>query len=167
MAKKSNYKKGHKSQDRALQHTGVYLMCNVPLIFICKFGITDYKKERTKNVSETTAGAVFRLVYFRLPFGYQFEQFIHRLYAFQNFTLSKGSGKTEWFLNFSPVVGSLIIFYASYFNSWMSVTAHALSFFPPVVWLDGLFWLIAFRISSLLAGIAIFLFVIYFFAHLK
>lgn len=153
--KAAKFRKGHKSEQRILQNTNVYLMANVPLVFLCKFGITDNQKARVKNVSETTPGKAFTLISLEVPFGYKFEQFIHSVYSWQNVRLWRGSGKTEWFLTFSPVVGTVNIFLCALYGWDQPKEIWALLYIQPLVWLDGLLWLIFFKLSSILFFVGI------------
>lgn len=156
----------HVSQDRVLQRTQVYLMHNVPYFWKNKFGISDHVKRRQKNVSETTDGVVFAVFAPELEFGYELEQFVHGAYAFLNANVKKGSGRTEWFYTFNPVVFCLCIavyLFTGYTLPWW---AYALCFFSPFVWLDGLLWLLVFSCLRLVIIAAFVLACIYMFAHL-
>lgn len=186
MAKRSVKKKyGHRSQSRILGQTFNYLMANFPLFFITKFGISDKTKNRVKNVDETTPGSVFLLMSAELLYGYQAEQFVHSLYFLQNWYnilravrlggLWQGSGHTEWFLNFSPIVG-VSVWYLNYrfglglipedFFYW-KYERLALFFFTPIFWLDGIFWLLLFRILRFVLGFAVIFLILYLVAKSK
>lgn len=157
----------HRSQDRILQHTKVYVMHNVPVFWLNKFGISDKPKDRSRNVSETTAGFVFYIFAPELEFGWHIEQFVHRLYHFQNVHFWTGSGRTEWFLVFSPVVGSLVLFGSHYLNIALELKFYVLAYFTPFVWLDGLFWLAVCWAGRLAVILGLFISFIWFFAHAK
>lgn len=157
----------HRSQDRILQQTKVYVMHNVPIFWLNKFGISDKPKARSRNVSETTAGFVFYLFAPELEFGWHIEQFVHRLYQFQNVHFWTGSGRTEWFLVFSPVVGSLVLFGSYYLNIALELKFYVLAYFTPFVWLDGLFWLAVCWAGRLAVILGLFISFIWFFAHAK
>lgn len=142
-------------------------MTNIPVFFLNKFGISDRTKSRRKTVSDTTFGAVFTVLSMNLAFGLAIEQLIHGLYRFQRVHFSTGSGRTEWFLVFSPVVGSLIL-WANFKFAWnLTPKQLAFGYFTPFVWLDGLFWIIVFRGLKLLFILAAVFFVIYCVANLK
>ena len=145
---KNRYK--HKSTSRPLQKTGVYLMGNMPLIFVCKFGISDNVQRRTKEVSDSTPGMVFRIFSINAEFGYRFEQFIHSVYSFINFRFFSGSGRTEWFFNLNIIVGILANAGIYYFDIAAPLHYRLMLIFSPVIWLDGLLWLLIFLFARLL-----------------
>ena len=109
MKRKFRKSPAHASQDRIFQETGVYLMHNVPYFWINKFGISDNAKARRQSVSKSAPGYVFYIFAPKLLYGWECEQFVHTVYAWLNVPFS-GSGKSEWMLVFSPVVGSLFVF---------------------------------------------------------
>lgn len=167
----------HRSQDRVLQTTSVYLMWNIPFFMVNKFGISDTVSKRRKNVSETTPGVVFTVLSFELAFGLEIEQFVHRLYKLQNVRFWTGSGRTEWFVTFSPIVGFSTLYLNNRFGLGLNdrgVTAFGveikylwMAFFTPFVWWDGLFWLLLFAaIKIVLIGAAL-MFFIYAVAHIN
>lgn len=166
-SKKKFVRYGHRSQDRVLQETFVYLMFNVPFFFVNKFGISDKTKDRVKNVSETTPGLVQMWLNLELAFGYEVEQFVHRLYKLQNLHFWTGSGRTEWFVVFSPIVGASVWYLNYRFNLGVPDRVLKYSFFTPFVWWDGLLWLIIFRGLKFVAGLAIMFFAVYALAHIK
>ena len=172
---KKNKGWGHKSTSRILEETFVYLMWNFPFFFLNKFGISDKTKNRVKNVSDTTPGIVNLVATFNLPFGYKLEQFIHALYRLQNVHFWTGSGRTEWFLVFSPIVGTSALFLNHFFGLglisedvyyWKYERA-ALAYFTPFLWLDGLFWLVLFKGLRFLSVLAVILLFVYFLSHIK
>ena len=141
----------HASEDRFLQATNVYLMFNMPFLYISKFGISDTKTARARNVSETTPGAVGYVWQVNLPFGKALETFVHGFYALQRRPFDKGSGRTEWFLNINIIVGGLALYCNFAYDlqiTWYYLVGLVWS---PVVWLDGLFWLAFFWAVSNLA----------------
>ena len=167
VGKKKFVRYGHRSQDRIFQETYVYLMANIPFFMFNKFGISDKTKQRRQNVSETTPGLVQTVMTFNLAFGYEVEQFVHRLYKLQNFHFWAGSGRTEWFLVFSPIVGA-VQWYLNYrFHFQFSERQLWLGFFTPFIWWDGLLWLLIFRSLKLVALLAVTFFIIYALAHIK
>lgn len=167
----------HRSQGRVFKNTGVYLMWNVPFFMLNKFGISDTVAKRRKNVSDTTPGVVFTVMSFELAFGLEVEQFVHRLYKLQNVHFWTGSGRTEWFVVFSPIVG----FSTAYLNArfgWgltektfdvfgVHVPALTFAFFMPFVWWDGIFWLLIFASLKIVLIGAAFMFLIYALAHIN
>lgn len=175
--KKKFWKPTHVSKKRILGETFVYVMGNFPYFFLNKFGISDHTKARTKNVSDTTPGIVFKWTAFNLAFGFEVEQFVHRMYKLQNVHFWTGSGRTEWFLCFSPIVGTLIFIADYHFNITLLVNQQLsiksgshilwLSFFTPFIWWDGLFWLLIFRAIKILALVFILVFLVYFLVNIK
>ena len=167
----------HRSQNRILQNTGVYLMWNIPFFMVNKFGISDTVGKRRKNVSETTPGIVFTVLSFELAFGLEVEQFVHRLYKLQNVHFWTGSGRTEWFITFSPIVGFSTLYLNNRFALGLNDAGATMfgvevkylwfAFFTPFVWWDGLFWLLIFAaIKIVLIGAAL-MFLIYAIAHIN
>jgi hypothetical protein len=156
----------HQSQKRLLQQTQVYLMHNIPFFWLNKFGITDYSKARRRNVSETTPGYVFYIFAPRLEFGWHLEQFIHRLYRFQNIHFWTGSGRTEWFLVFSPATGILFAFGCNYFSIQPDWRLYVLAFFTPFVWWDGFLWLLIFSLGRLVIWVTLGMSIIYAITHI-
>lgn len=151
----------HQSQKRILQETQVYVMHNIPLFWINKFGITDNTGARQRSVSETTKGFVFPVFAPTLAFGWECEQFVHALYAFQDIRLSKGSGKQEWFLVFSPAVGTLVLLASNYLHFDLGWKVYTLAYFTPFVWWDGWFWLLVFSLLRMIIYLLIFAGIVY------
>jgi len=126
-------------------------MFNLPFAYISKFGISDTKTARARNVSETTPGAVGYVWQVNLPFGKALETFVHGFYALQRRPFDKGSGRTEWFLNINIIVGSAALYLNFAYNlqiAWYYLVGLVWS---PLIWLDGLFWLILFWAISNIA----------------
>jgi hypothetical protein len=166
--KKKLVRYGHVSQNRVLEQTFVYNMGNIPFFFLVKFGVSDKTKNRRKDVSETTPGYVFTIAAFKLAFGYEVEQLIHGLYKLQNVHFWTGSGRTEWFFIFSPIVGTSMLFLNYHFDivalvnnslgvDW-GIWILFLSFFTPFIWWDGFLWLLIFRAINILAVIGLVVF---------
>lgn len=166
---------GHPSRERIFERTQAYLMHNIPLLFISKFGISDNSKARRGNVSETTPGLVFYLFSFSLFYAYRCEQFVHSVYRLQNWlrllkflgleSLWQGSGRTEWFLNFSPIVGTSIYVICRFFHLELSTEALLLVYFNPLIWLDGLFWLLLFASLKIVFILVLVFSLLYLVAH--
>ncbi len=119
----------HASQDRIFQSTNVYLMTNLPYIWLNKFGISDHTKRRAKNVSDTTPGAVDTIIDTGMPYGKHCESFVHTFYFFLRTPFDKGSGRTEWFVIVSPVVGFLVFWITGLLEIKLPLLAYGLSFF--------------------------------------
>jgi hypothetical protein len=167
----------HQSQERVFQNTGVYLMWNIPFFMLNKLGISDTVGKRRKTVSETTPGIVFTVLSFELAFGLEIEQFVHGLYKLQNVRFWTGSGRTEWFIVFSPIVGFSTLYLNQRFGLGLNtalftifdvdVTVVILAFFTPFVWWDGLFWLLFFWLFKIILIGAAFMFFVYAVAHIN
>lgn len=160
-------------------------MANIPFFFLNKFGISDTVKKRVQDVDEETPGAVVLVTSAELLYGYQVEQFVHSVYFLQNWynilravglsSLWPGSGHTEWFVNFSPIVGFSVAYLNYRFNLGLIVEDFyywkyerlGLFFFTPFVWLDGLLWLLVFRSIRFLLTIGIIFLILYFLAKSK
>lgn len=161
MSKRSPH---HKSQDRLLGTTKVYCMSNWPKFWVSKFGITDHAKARARNVSETTFGTAYHIIPpFNLFWGFWCEQFVHALYFIVNAPFRKGSGKSEWYINFNPVTCILLW---SMFGNFAPIYEWALIAISPVIWLDGLFWLIVFYFFKLAVTVAILAIIVQVIIHL-
>ena len=144
-AKKATYRSPHHaSQDRIFQSTNVYLMTNLPYFWLNKFGIGDHTKSRAKNVSDTTPGAVDTIIDASIPYGKTCETFVHGFYFALRKPFDKGSGRTEWFVIFSPVVGGLTVWITGALKIKLHLLIYAACFFCPGIWLDGLFWMMVF-----------------------
>ena len=147
-AKPAYVKPSHASQQRLLQTTCVYVMHNFPYFWLNKFGISDKPGARRKNVSETAPGYVFYLFAPNLLYGWECEGFVHTLYALQRVRF-KGSGSSEWFMVFSPIVGTSFLIACHYLHISPSLKWYALAYFTPFVWLDGLLWLLIFFLGRI------------------
>jgi hypothetical protein len=156
----------HVSQQRFLQRTTVYLMGNIPYFWKCKFGISDHAKARRKNVSETTPGYVFSIATAELEFGWHLEQFVHRVYGLQNSQFGEGSGRTEWFLSINPVFGSLFWLCSERVCPGAGLEFYALAYFTPLIWMDGLLWLLVFSVLRLVLAVGLLVGISYMFSIL-
>lgn len=130
----------HRSDKRILRITGIYLMANVPYIWKSKFGISDTVGKRRANVSETTSGYVFTVASAKITSGHAKEGFVHAVYAWANAPFRAGSGRSEWFLNVSPMSWAVGFSALPGLDWWM----YALLLLNPLVWLDGLLLLLVF-----------------------
>ena len=75
-----------------------------PFLVLTKIGITGNPEARIKEIQETSPGLDFMPVKIRIPFAYQVEQLLHRVFHFLHIPWF-GSGKTEWFVGLVGVVG--------------------------------------------------------------
>jgi len=142
-------------------------MTNFPFFMVNKFGITDKTTARRRNVSETTPGLVQTVLSVNLAFGYDVEQFVHRLYRFQNIHFWTGSGRTEWFVVFSPITGAALWYLDYRFGLHLTNKQLAFGFFTPFVWWDGILWLLFFRILKLIFILCVVFFVLFCIAHME
>ena len=159
-------KPSHASQQRLLQTTCVYVMHNFPYFWLNKFGISDKPGARRKNVSETAPGYVFYLFAPNLLYGWECEGFVHTLYALQRVRF-KGSGSSEWFMVFSPIVGTSFLIACHYLHISPSLKWYALAYFTPFVWLDGLLWLLIFFLGRVILFTGFLLFLCWAIVHVK
>ena len=143
----------HRSQKRLLQETEAYLMGNVQYFWKSKWGISDRTKTRRTQVDESTPGDVFVVLCRQIPFGWQAESWVHSVYFWSNAPFKGKDGGTEWFLNINLIVGGLFCYVFYYKGYEILLSEHgirwwvyALVVWSPWVWLDGLFWLIFFRV---------------------
>jgi hypothetical protein len=142
-------------------------MHNVPFFYVNKFGISDKPKQRETEVSTTTKGVVFASFTPKLEYGWHVEQFVHTLYSFQRVPFSKGSGRSEWYLVFSPVVGALCWYFDTRYKVGLTNLQLGLCFFCPFIWWDALLWLAIFSIMRVVIWTALAFAVIYLGAHLQ
>lgn len=119
-------------------------MGNLPYFWVNKFGISDHTKARVNNVSKTTKGAVDTIGDIEMPYGKHCESFVHTFYFFLRTPFDKGSGRTEWFVIVSPVVGFLVFWITGLLKIKLPLLAYAACFFFPGIWLDALLWMAIF-----------------------
>ena len=159
-------KPAHASQQRLLQTTCVYVMHNFPYFWLNKFGISDKPDARRKNVSETAPGYVFFIFAPNLLYGWECEGFVHTLYTLQRVRF-KGSGSSEWFFIFSPIVGTSFLIACHMLNLSPSIKWYVLAYFTPFVWLDGLLWLLIFFLGRVILFTGFLLFLCWAIVHVK
>ena len=83
----------------------LYILCNVPYIWVCKIGIGGNRVKRISDIDRHAPGKDFPVFYARLHFAYGLEQALHGMFAPLNYRASRrkwGSGYTERF--WLPVV---------------------------------------------------------------
>ena len=150
----------HKSQERILQETDLYLMSLLLYIFISKCGISDKTSVRRAQVDKGIAGPVKTITSAQVPFGRAAEGFVYFLYFLFNISrwfpgAFKGStGRTELFLNVNIIFGFAFLWgcHAVGFRpeNWMIGCA----FVSPIIWIDGFLWVQVFRfLGWVLAGL--------------
>lgn len=92
--RKYKAKKNRRGNHRRAQF--LYVMINLPLVWLVKIGITTNVANRKRNISESIFGIAFPVVVFYLYDAHGFEQFLHRMLKPFHIPFH-GSGKTEWF----------------------------------------------------------------------
>ena len=154
----------HPSEKQFLQRVGLYHASNFPFFWKVKAGIGFKPESRLRNVSETTIGYVWPTATIeKMEFGKACETWIHFLYSFLNAPFRSGSGRSEWFLNINPIVGTAFTWWAFstgrliVFEWWH----YALFWSFPFLWLDYLLWMLLFRALRILFWAAIVLCVTY------
>lgn len=73
----------------------LYLYINVPLLVLVKIGISGNYKRRAKQVSGEVFGWSIPVFAVKIPFAFQCEQALHRLFGLFNVRFG---GSREWFL---------------------------------------------------------------------
>lgn len=146
----------HASQGRLFGETGGYLMTAMIHPLKSKWGISDAEKLRRAQVDKDISGPVYTVFSRVIMFGWTCEQFVHFIYHFQNAPLEKGTGRTEWFYNFNPIFGGLCFWitwnYGLVIHERFDITLKTIwmcnipAFIFPYIWIDGLIWLLAFRL---------------------
>lgn len=89
-------KKKKKSGNGTSAKQDLYILVNVPYVWVAKVGISGNAAKRKKEIDKSAKGKDLVLVKFRIHYAYQVEQFIHRLCAPIRVRFD-GSGKTERF----------------------------------------------------------------------
>lgn len=95
----------------------LYLMINLHIFnwLFVKIGITGVGAfKRADGLDKDVPGIPIPVAIFILPFVYQIEQFLHRVFALFSWRFYRGDGSTEWFL---LVVGAPL-FYVCYWWYW-------------------------------------------------
>ena len=136
----------HASQGRIFGQTGAYLMGSIVYPFRNKWGISDRTDLRRGQVDKDVTGPVYTVFCREIMFGWTCEQFVHFIYQLQNAPIKKTTGGTEWFYNFSPIFGSFILWALFRLQIQVEWYWKAVAYISPFVWIDGLLWLILFRL---------------------
>lgn len=162
----------HASTSRIFGETHGYLMGCVVNPFKSKWGISDKPQIRRSQVDKDVAGPVYTVFSREILWGWGCEQLVHFLYHFQNAPFKKGTGRTEWFLNFNPVFGGFVFWltwnYGAQIREFIGVdlktqwAVNALSFLFPFIWIDGWLWLVLFRLLGWAVALALLIMFIYF-----
>jgi len=85
----------------------IYVLWNVPFVWVVKIGIGGKLRKRTRQVGKSAKGWDIPVFAIWIPFAYQVEQFIHRLCSPIRVKFD-GTGKTERFLLPAIIPGILI-----------------------------------------------------------
>lgn len=143
----------HRSQGRLLGETGAYLFGSFLYFWKSKWGISDKTATRRAQVDKDVAGVVFCVFSREILFGWHCEQLVHWLYQWQNAPMRKGTGRSEWFLNFNPCVFAVML-WLTWRNGALFDWYFYLPAWLPFVWLDGLLWLLLFRFLNWMFAVA-------------
>jgi hypothetical protein len=161
----------HASQGRLFGQTGAYLMGSIIYPFRNKWGISDRADLRRAQVDKDVTGPVYTVFCREVFFGWTCEQFVHFAYQWANAPIKKTTGGTEWYYNLNPVFGGFVLWltwnYGIQIRGAIGVDLktqwciNALAFLCPFVWIDGLLWLVFFRLLGwgLCAGVGYMLWV--------
>jgi hypothetical protein len=102
----------------------LYLYINFPVFFLVKIGITGDRQRRRKEVNRSTFGWTLPVFAVRVPFAWQCEQAMHRLFSWFNVPFG---GSREWFLlPVAPVaIGLMALAWALEWGFWVLLAAGA------------------------------------------
>jgi len=151
----------HKSTDRLLQETDIYLMSLVLYVFFSKCGISDKPSVRRAQVDKGIFGPVKTVTCAQIPFGKAAEGLVHTLYYLFNVSrwfpgaFAKASGRTEIFLNANPVCGFAFVWACHVSGSTPDPWLSACAFVSPFVWFDVWLWVQIFRFMGWALAIAL------------
>lgn len=98
----------------------LYILGNFPFLWVVKIGISGDAIKRERQIDKTAKGWDFKIVYTRIWFAYQVEQFIHWMcdpIRVRNFG---GSGHTERFY-FPALLPALILMLIFKFLDWILI----------------------------------------------
>lgn len=87
----------------------IYVLYNLPYIWVTKIGITGYPDHRIRDIRESSPGEDYYLVCVRLFGAYQLEQFLHRMFRPLQVQW-EGSGHTERFVSLVILLAVPIIY---------------------------------------------------------
>lgn len=103
----------------------LYLMWAVPQIWLVKIGISGGLKYRAKRISETIRGFVVPIFVIRIPFAYDVEQWLHRVFSFAHAPQKGVSGGSEFFAAYiAPMAVVLMLFIQLFY--WSILVSAAL-----------------------------------------
>lgn len=87
----SNRKTGNGTSNRQW----LYLYLHFPVVFLVKLGISGNYKRRAKQVGKQSLGWAIPIFAVKIPFAWQCEQAMHKLFKLFNFHFG---GSKEWYL---------------------------------------------------------------------
>lgn len=165
-----NVSPSHASQGRLFGQTGAYLMGSVFHPYKNKWGISDRTDLRRAQVDKDVTGDVYTIFGRQIFYGWFCEQFVHFIYQLQRAPMKNGSGRMEWYRTFNPIFGSLFLWFTWDFDFagaewyWKPI-AQFNAYLSPFIWIDGLLWLVFFRLLgwAFCAGLVVFL--LWFWSH--
>lgn len=117
----------YKTHNRGLIGFGIlYLLIQIPFVWWVKIGITAPHigaGKRARQVGRAHFGFPVPIFFVPIPFCYQVEQFLHRMFAGLNCVWYKGDGHKEYF--WFPVVAFVLPIMAAvwFFYAWVVVFA--------------------------------------------
>lgn len=151
---KSNFRQSpaHQSQKRILGETGAYLMSSLLHPFKNKWGISDRTDLRRGQVDNAVTGPVYTVFGREILFGWTCEQMVHWLYQLQNAPMKTGTGRMEWYWTINPIFGTAFVWACASQGWYLEWYWFALAFVSPFVWIDGLIWLVLFRLLAYVFG---------------
>lgn len=97
----------------------LYVLWNLPFIWVVKIGIGGQLKRRKKQVDKSAPGIDLIIFALPIPFAYQVEQSLHRICAPIRVKF-QGSGHTERFL-FPAAIPAIILASVVFTLSWGSI----------------------------------------------
>jgi T5orf172 domain len=103
----------------------LYLYVNVPMVVLVKIGISGNYKRRAKQVAKSSFGWTIPVFAVKIPFAWQIEQAMHRLFNWFNIPYG---GSKEWFL-FPVAPVALAIMLLALVLEWVIFALVAMLFF--------------------------------------
>jgi hypothetical protein len=111
----------------------LYLYVNVPFLVLVKIGISGDYKRRAREVNKAAFGWTIPVFAVKIPFAWQCEQAMHRLFCC--FNISYG-GSREWFL-FPVAPVAIALMALAWALEWVFWVLVAMGF---IWWMSGSGW---------------------------
>ncbi|MEK7255996.1 MAG: GIY-YIG nuclease family protein, partial [Bacteroidota bacterium] len=108
-------KRTRKSGNGVSRRQWLYLYINLPFLVLVKIGISGDYKRRAREVNEAAFGWTIPVFAVKIPFAWQCEQNMHRLFGIFNIRFG---GSKEWFL-FPVAPVAIVIMLAAFLLEWM------------------------------------------------